>query len=295
MLSETSNNDSILIKKLKKYFDFEENILKEFIETEPCLIFRHDMDKITSDIFSQFIKDEIENDCASTYFFLKWQINSYGKQIYNFASDLREIGLHSEARPMLTVGLAPYLKIVQGQYRRNLIRQTHYFAKRKFKVEGHAPHASNNYLGFNNSTDWDIIESASTGTGLKYISSWRIPARTVNGENFAKSEGCYFQKFNDEKVLVIPTSWDDKYLSQYGKNKTKHSIDEAFESIIVEFDFSVKKGFPFVMNIHPWYWLNKTLDTLKLKRMLINYALQNNIPIKTMADFANKTIENPRL
>ncbi|HUU28950.1 MAG TPA: polysaccharide deacetylase family protein [archaeon] len=269
------------------------------VEAFPALCFRHDMDSCNRDDLLHFIEQEQEFSVPSTCFFLRYQVKEAPDLLAELSASGHEIGLHSEARPFWNTSLVQLLWFVEIGYRRKLRRQVNWLRRRGFDPQGHSPHSINNYLGFQNWINWNVIEQATIGSGMKYISDWRIIASTPEGApDFPEPLPPFYRVLNLRKILVIPTSWDDKFFfSSYEdrfirKNTNSaykgRSLKEALDNIAFQLGLCIKAGIPFVVNLHPYNGLRGKVEFGELKTQLIEMAKDRKIPVLALNDLAER-------
>ena len=287
MLKE-SGHDTLLRKLYRRWGGFlESNYDVEIQKTKElfCVAFRYDMDSMGEEELRVFEERTKGLGIHVTCFFLDWQMRRLGENIKRLDDKVYEIGLHSEARPILTVASGQFTKLIERRYSRKLKKQVQCARREGFHVIGHAPHAIHNYLGYNNTMDWDIIENASIVEGIRYVSSWRIPARTVDGEDFPAPDPPSFRIRGETRVQVIPTCWSDKFLMP-SEIRAQNGLDEAFDSVKRKIKVCQRMACPFVINLHPVHWINGSMPTLKLTEMIISYCRKEDIGIYDLREIA---------
>lgn len=268
----------------------------------PALCFRHDMDGCEGKELESFVRTERELGLPSTCFFLRWQVERFGPQMAQVAETGDEIALHSEARPRLEHSVVWLLWLTEAAYRRRLRSQARWIARRGFPPEGHAPHSIHNYLGFQNWINWNTIELATLGTGLRYISDWRIIARAPEGaSDFGHPLPPFYRVSARGSVLVIPTSWDDKYFFSSYEDRliggaadsqfSGRTVEQALESLTALLETCAGRNIPLVINLHPIHALRGGLDLFGLKKHLAARAAERGIPVMTLARLAEQMSE----
>jgi hypothetical protein len=261
--------------------------------------FRHDMDSLQESHLEQFIEQEGPLEASSTLFFLESQWRAYGSKIRSLNPDKYECALHSEAKPSPRCwALFQLSGLVERAYARRLKRQCAGFRSRVGEVYGHAAHAGNNYLPFQSWINWNIIENASLRCGFSYVSDWRLPCRMAEGEEFLPPWTSYLRQKSGSQILVLTTSWDDKYFMfsyedlQIRKLATAEtayrprSAEDGFASVMRQAEHCRRLDTPLVLNIHPWHTIgNGQSQFLELKRLVIEWCRSERVPIMRCKDY----------
>ncbi len=285
---------------IQKYLDSDIDVE---VEVEPanlgfCVCFRHDMDRFDEQNFDSFIALEESIDAPSTLFFLESQFTKFSQRILALDREKYEIALHSESKPVpYCISIHQLSRMLERSYSRRLKRQARKFTNFIAPPSGHAAHAVNNYLPFQGWINWNIIENASLRADFAYVSDWRLPSRIAEGEEFLSPWPAYVRKRGNRSILVLPTSWDDKYFfNSYEDinfrrvaNKpdayNDYSAAAAFESVLRQIEVCRVLDSPFVLNIHPWHAsCNGQSRFYDLKKRLIDWCKSEGASVKRCVD-----------
>ena len=269
------------------------------VKSFPAVCFRHDMDACGPAELSKFVNQDRLLDVPSTCFFLLHQVLECTETLRKLESSGYEIELHSEARPFWGTSVVQLISITENGYRKNLRRQLRRMHGKGFKPLGHAPHSIHNYLGFQSWINWNVIEQASIGIGLPYISAWRSMSCLSEGTvGFPVPLPPYCRKMGSRQVLVLPTSWDDKYFFSSYEDRhirrttdsmvTGHTVKEALSSIFIQLDRCKQASVPLVLNLHPVHAVTGRAKVLELKEEVIGLARGQGIPILSLRQLCNE-------
>ena len=196
---------SLWRRYLRKRFDPETRSSVEPVESFCCLCFRHDMDLMGPTEIAEFRELDVRLGLPSTCFFLTYQLRRAAEEIKKLAGTGCEIELHSEARPICVGSAVYWLWFAENAYRRGLKKQVRQMRKQGFDPQGHSPHSIHNYLGFQTWIDWNVIEQATVATGLKYLSDWRIIARSPEGtRTFPEPLPPFYRIMQGRRIMVLP-------------------------------------------------------------------------------------------
>ena len=261
------------------------------------------MDGFSRDELRKFQQVDSLLGVPSTCFFLRYQIAEAADIVRVLAQTGYDVELHSEARPVWTTSAVPLLWLVETSYRRKLRRQVGWMRRRRFEPWGHSPHSVHNYLGFQNWIDWNVIEQATIGTGLRYVSDWRIIARTPEGASgFPEPLPPFFRSLDSQGVLVIPTSWDDKFFfASYEDRAIRRRADSAYlgrtmEEALASADCQMVRcleaGIPVVINLHPIHAVRGELPLFQLKERLVELAQKRGIPVMSLRGLYQRLISD---
>ncbi len=261
--------------------------------------FRHDMDRMNEQDLETFLKEEEDLDVPSTLFFLESQYSRFPEAIRAVNRQKYECALHSEAKPSpFCWSLFQLSRLLEQSYSSRLNRQARKFERSVGPTLGHAAHAVNNYLPFQGWINWNIIENASLRSGFDYISDWRLPSRVAEGEDFMPPWPAYIRRRGHREILVLPTSWDDKYfLYSYEDIRIRQLVSSdvayrdrdaasAVASALAQAETCRSLDTPFILNIHPWHSIaNGQSQFLELKRALIEWSNSNGIRMLRCKDY----------
>ncbi len=272
------------------------------VHTGYCLCFRHDMDSIsTAELLQAFLEQDAANAQPSTLFVLEEDFPTCAERVADMLGRGYELQLHSEAKPAIVYSnrWLPAEGWLTWRYAANLRRQQSKLERSlgTMAVRGHCPHAGNNYLYFANYLNWNLIERASTDAGYDYLSDWRLPARTPEGEPFpAPLPPHWHHNPENDSCLILPTQWDDKFFFlNYeachlgGRNPHQHTdslLDEAFDSVLAQATICERNGWPLIINLHPIHMLNPDRPVATLKTRLCEWAMATGVPIRTLGTLA---------
>jgi hypothetical protein len=286
-------------RRLQQFFDSEIDVGIEAADLGFSLCFRHDMDNFTADNFTDFLSIEQTIDAPSTLFFMQNQFDAFPDQIKKLDGAKYECALHSEAKATpLCWSLYQLSRWVERGYARRLRRQVRAFQRKVGVPLGHSAHAVNNYLPFQGWINWNIIENATLRAKMAYISDWRLPARTAEGEEFQPPWPAYWRCRGKARLLVLPTCWDDKYfLYSYEDTRIRKiavgdtpyrsgGIERAWDSFMRQVQHCRDLNTPAIANIHPWHSAcNGQANFYALKRRIVAWCQSENVPIKQCRDY----------
>ena len=301
-MMESESRSGRLLRRI--YGEFQKHLDSEFdAEINPqqlgfSVCIRHDMDRFDERGFEEFLRLDDSIDAPSTLFFLDSQYSKFPQRIRDLSTGKYERALHSESKPVpYCISVHQASRLLERAYARRLRRQKRKFDRIFAGCEGHAPHSVNNYLPFQGWINWNIIESASLRSGFAYLSDWRLPSRVAEGEEFPPPWPAYVRRRGLSEILVLPTSWDDKYffysfedqnfrkLVPESVNYRPIAVEEAFASVRKQAEACRELTSPFVINIHPWHSVcNKQPQFMELKRRLVGWCLEHGIPMVTIKD-----------
>jgi hypothetical protein len=261
------------------------------------------MDDLTVHTFRRFLRYESEiGHPPATLFFQEKHLKELGSEILAGLGALPyDIQLHSEARPEFIYVLSP--KLMSLGYAHNLNKQISRLKAMNIEIRGHAPHALSNYLYWDHFTNHEIIVRATLLCGVQWMSEWHSICQTPKGAWFQAPLPPYSLRDGEKKLLVLPTSWDDRFLQQRPEDRYIFKVDsmksygEVQDSIRKQIDACRERNIPFIANIHPCNMLdaNPLLqadapDILgRIKRWLVKYASDQKIPLRTLDDIARNS------
>jgi hypothetical protein len=286
-------------QRLRKYFDSDIDVEIEPAELGFSLCFRHDMDNFDAGNFADFLSLEESIDAPSTLFFMQRQFAVFPEQIKKLDSAKYECALHSEAKTTpIGWSLHQASRLLERGYARRLRKQAGSFARALGEPLGHSAHAVNNYLPFQGWINWNIIENATLRAGMAYISDWRLPARTAEGEEFQPPWPAYWRRRDQSRLLVLPTCWDDKYflysyedlhirkIAPTDRPYKPGGIEAAWDSFLRQAEHCRALNTPAIVNIHPWHSACNGHDNFyALKRRIVDWCRRENVPIKQCRDY----------
>ena len=285
--------------RLQRFFDSDCDVEIEPLQLGFSVCFRHDMDNFDAENFKAFLAIEESLDAPSTLFFVEGQFTGFADQIRQLDPDRYECALHSEAKPTPWCWSLPQIsRWLERGYARGLRRQVRRYRRALGTPRGHSAHAVNNYLPFQNWINWNIIENASLRAGLDYISDWRLPARTAEGEEFQPAWPAYRRRRGSDHILVLPTSWDDKYLfHSYEDLQVRklapadqpyqvHRLEAAWASFLRQAEHCRALQTPMVVNIHPWHAAcNDQPVFYQFKQRIVEWCGEEGLEIKRCCDY----------
>ena len=286
-------------RRLRRFFDSDCDVEIEPLQLGFAVCFRHDMDNFDASNFADFLAIEQEIAAPSTLFFMEEQFTTFGDQIRRLDPDRYECGLHSEAKPTPWCWSLPQVsRWLECSYAWGLRRQVRLYRRALGVPRGHSAHAVNNYLPFQGWINWNIIENASLRAGLDYISDWRLPARTAEGEEFQPPWPAYRRRRGAEQILVLPTSWDDKYffysyedqrirqLAPADQSYRSNCIEAAWNSFLRQAEHCRALQTPAIVNIHPWHAAcNSQPIFYDFKQRVVEWCRREYIDIKRCCDY----------
>jgi len=285
-------------RRVSGLFDSDADVIIEPLRLGFSLCFRHDMDRIDAQGLGAFVEGDTGLP-PSTLFFLEDQWRRFPDAIRKLADEAHyEVAVHSEAKPTPWCwSLHQLSRWIERSYGRRLKAQVRRFESRTgVTSSGHAAHAVNNYLPFQGWINWNIIENCSLRVGLDYVSDWRLPSRVAEGEPFPPPWPAYRRRRGDRSIVVLPTSWDDKFFFYSYEDHFMRAVatpdvpyrpdvlDAAFSSVLRQAELCRRFETPLVLNIHPWHSVsNGQPQFLELKRRLTDWARDAEVPILTCA------------
>lgn len=301
LLYDTSRG---IYRRLRRYFDSDLDVEIEPVELGFSVCFRHDMDNFDAGNFAAFLDLERSIDSGSTLFFMQGQFTAFPDQIRDLDADKYECALHSEAKSVpLCWSLYQLSRWLERGYARRLRSQAHLFGRILDNPLGHSAHSVNNYLPFQGWINWNIIENATLRAGLPYISDWRLPARTAEGEDFQPPWPAYWRRRGQDRLLVLPTCWDDKYFFySYEDQRIRKlavdagpyrpgGIDGSWNSLLRQMEHCRALNTPAIVNIHPWHSAcNGQPNFYDLKRRIIDWCQDQDVPIRQCRDYLNSSL-----
>lgn len=276
------------------------------VKSGPALCFRHDMDNLSVSDIDKFCMLDRETGVLSSCFFLEHQLKNGKQALLDMASAGYDVELHSEARPLFSTSIVQLLWLVEAGYRRKLKRQVKKMRRYGLNPLGHCPHTIHNYIGFQTWIDWNVIEQASIGTGLGYVSDYRMIAPIPDGEDrFSEPLPPFIRRLKSQEVMVLPTSWDDKFFFSsyenryiFRKTDSLHSgktVDEAFQSALGQFHRCIDADIPCVVNLHPYTGMHMDIPMFELKKKLIAVAKEKNVSVMSLKQVYERTIKNAEM
>ena len=285
--------------RLERWLNTDARVVIEPVKLGFSVCFRHDMDGFGGSDLDRFVDSDAASEVPSTLFFLESQWRAFAPAIRRLDAGRYECALHSEAKPSPRCwSLFQLSGLVERAYARRLRRQRRGFASRVGAPSGHAAHAGNNYLPFQGWINWNIIENASLRCGFDYVSDWRLPSRIAEGEDFLPPWTSYVRERDGERLLVLTTSWDDKYflysyedlhirqLASADAAYRSRSAADAFASVMRQAEQCRRLETPLVLNIHPWHTIGAGQDHfMELKRMVAEWCRSEGVPIMRCRDY----------
>ena len=289
-------------RRVQPYLDSDADVEVVPIRLGFSVCFRHDMDLMSERDLDTFVRQEESFDAPSTLFFLESQFDRFADRIRSLDQRKYECALHSEAKPSpLCWSLFQLSRLLERSYARRLSRQASRFERSIWKPLGHAAHSVNNYLPFQGWINWNIIENASLRSGFDYVSDWRLPSRVAEGEEFMPPWPAYVRRRKDREILVLPTSWDDKYffysyedlhIREMASKDTAYrdrDAGAALASALAQGEKCRSLETPFILNIHPWHAVgNGRQQFLELKQSLIEWSREQRVPVLRCQDYLAK-------
>ena len=267
-----------------------------------CCLVCHDMDDIKDeDSFDRVIDFDRELGIRATLFVMRNQLKFKGA-IHKARRLGFEIGLHNTRRPYIHFAI-PYTSEIQVSkftemfYSRLLKGELKVFDKAGVQVSGFAPHGISCHLFYDTNADWDIIENAALSCGILWVRGYRGIIKTDNGGGFGCPIPPYWRIKGESRKLVIPVSWDDKFLFPSWEEKTFYGgglVSEnsrALENIKGKLVFCEEQSIPFVINIHPDHWLRGVLKTDWLLRDVISLCRDRRCPVYTFTELYHQVAE----
>ncbi len=290
-----------IYRRIQRFLDSDVDVEVEPANVGFCVCFRHDMDRFDERNFESFVRLEETVEASSTLFFLESQFTRFPEKISQLDKTKYEIALHSEAKPTpFCISLHQLSRVLEFAYARSLRKQVRKFASNIGLPLGHAAHSVNNYLPFQGWINWNIIENASLRCRFSYVSDWRLPSRIAEGEEFVPAWPAYFRRRGGSSILVLPTSWDDKYFfysyedlhfRRLASEEVAYrdcSAKAAFGSVLQQVAVCRSLNTPFVLNIHPWHAAcNGQNQFYDLKKFLIDWCNSEGVRIARCADIVS--------
>ncbi len=268
------------------------------IEPQPssfCCLICHDMDDINDeDSFDRVIEFDRNLGIKATLFVMRNQLKFKGA-IHKAQRLGFEVGLHNTHRPYIhfaipytfEIGVSKFTEMFYGCLLRGEIEA---FNKAGVKVNGFAPHGVSCHLFYDDNMNWDVIENASLSCGVLWVRGYRGIIKTDNGGEFGRPIPLYWRAKGDSRKLVIPVSWDDKFLFPSWEEKTFYGGElatdnsRALESIRGKLAFCEEQSIPFVINLHPTHWLKGVLKTDRLLADVVSYCRDRRCPVYTFSE-----------
>ena len=257
-----------------------------------CCLLSHDLDDVKS---GKIIDDvvELEDDMGirSTLFVMPSQ-TKFRDAIMEARERGFDIALHNIKRPLVTIN-PPFSvsRLVEKSYIGVLRSEIVYFNRKVGRISGFAPHGIGCYLQSDINTSWDIIENTALSCDdILWVRGYRGILKTDNGHYFGKPVPMYWRIRGEQRKLVIPVSWDDRFLFSsweernfYG-GKASNSVEDAMHDIYSSLDFCGENNIPFVINLHPIHWVNGVIETMKLLEKLVPYCRMIKCPMYTFTE-----------
>jgi len=282
---------NFLKKRAKPLLQLEEYhksfVVKKRDNVNFCLCLRHDMDLMKKDLIKEFTNFEKELGIHSTCFFMVSQLSEAKKEIQFLKGEGWDVELHSQSRPFT---FTPSPSKFEQHYRNKLRKELSRSFSLGFTFAGHAPHGIHCYAGYGPELDWDLFESATIDSGLRWICSYRLVIGTEHGQDFLSPLPSYtiLGKFRNKAVNVYQTSWDDRFFLSTPFRKQlfgskKRSLEEARKNIKQQLNFCQTSNIPFIISLHPFQFLKENATySRELLYWLIAHCRQESISIKTL-------------
>jgi hypothetical protein len=295
---------SVVRTFILKHFYYLPDFEYMAVKSHFCIGFRYDMDDVDKEMMEMFCEFAgfLKNP-HSTLFFLKTQLGILKNYFRHLpSSDSMEIQLHSTARPEVFGIFSP--RYLAGRYRHKLTRQRKKFEKSGFKIGGHSAHGTANYLYWDYHTNFQIICFATLKAGFTWLSDWFGIVQTARGYSFPEPSPPYVIKGSKANLLVLPTSWDDRFLQfvpereRLSKTLKRKSFNDIRNDVLKQLEFCSAHNIPFIINLHPYnifkrnVRLQENAPTLltELVKWLVAFARDNSIAIRSLSQIATQIL-----
>ncbi len=288
----------------------------------PAVIFRYDTEASRQDQLVALMHQDRAIGIRASAFPLTNDFEQHRNVLHRYAVDAGEVQLHARAMP---AGLAnayrswndrmPYNYVYLDQdamvnsYLSNLVHELRIMRSNGFDVRGLSLHGVHNRLPWDDDTNYRIIAVAAAAAGLEWVSVTTQllsvgPYRDIrNTERFNLYDSDVTVKqrpfwvtvrtglFSRARVLVIPTSWRDRYeVGPRGKTYAD-AVQEMRTDINRQWRAAREIGAPFVLLFHPATFTLRSPEeslNLGLRRSLAEQANALGIPIMTFSDYHAK-------
>lgn len=302
--------------------------LSDVLEVEPAakipaLIVRYDTELATQDQLVALMHQDREIGIRATAFPLTEDFQTRRNVLQRYAIEAGEVQLH--ARPM-PAGLSDAYKTYNDQtsysysfldkdemtnaFVNNLVHELRILRSNGFNVRGFSLHAIHNRLPWDDETNYRIVAIAAAATGLDWVS---VTSQAFSlGSDRSKTDYKKFNQydrdvtirqhpfwvtvrtgwFSSRRVLVIPTSWRDRYgIGLFGQSTYKGTVDIMRQDIERQWQAAHNTGSPVVLLFHPVGFTLKSPQEsqhLKLRRSLVERAKSLGVPIMTFSEYYEK-------